>query len=82
MNALSPDEVAIVQIALKAIIEDLEDAIKNVDYNFTPEARKYNHDMLKFANSALAKIALASGKLLKMEPYKDGDETEFLTKQS
>lgn len=82
MNALTPDEVAVVQMALGAMIEDLEAARMNPNYPFTPETRKDMKDILSNSKSALAKIAVASGKLLKLDPYKDGDELDFITKQS
>lgn len=82
MNALTPKEVAITQMALSGLIEDLEAVSTNQNYPFTPEARQQQKDMLESARSSLAKIAKASGKLVKLDPYKEGDEDEFLTKQS
>lgn len=82
MNALTPDEVATVQMALGGMIEDLEAAKSNPSYPFTPESRKDINAILTNSKTALAKIAIASGKLLKLDPYQEGDENEFLTKQS
>jgi hypothetical protein len=82
MNALTPDEVAVTQMALGGLIEDLEAAQKNPAYPFTPEARKDMVTILTNSKTALAKIALASGKMLKLDPYKAGDENDFITKQS
>lgn len=82
MNALNPNEVAIIQMALGGMIEDLEEVSKNPSYPFTPEARKDQRDILSTAKSALAKIVLASGKAVRLDPYREGDENEFLTKQS
>ena len=82
MNALTPDEVAVVQMALGGMIEDLEAARMNPNYPFTPQSRRDMNDILSNSKSALAKIALASGKLLKLDPYQEGDEKDFLTKQS
>lgn len=82
MNALNPNEVAITQMALSGLVEDLESVSKNQAYPFTPEARKMQKEMLANAKSALGKIAVASGKLIKLDPYTEGDENDFLTKQS
>lgn len=82
MNALSPDEVAVIQMSLVGMIEDIEEGSKNQNFPFTPKARKDMRDILKTAKSALAKIILASGKAVRLDPYKEGDEKDFLTKQS
>lgn len=81
MNALTPDEVAVIQMALSGLIEDVTEVSQNIKYPFTPDARKDQREILQCAKSALSKIAIASGKLIKLHPYKEGDETEFLTKQ-
>ena len=39
-------------------------------------------DLFETASSALAKIQLASGYAVRLDEYKEGDEIEFLTKQS
>lgn len=82
MNTLTPKEVAVLQMAIKGMIEDLEDAAKNPSFPFTPQARKEMSEMILHSKSALIKIQNASGHALKMEPYKTGDEIEFLTKES
>ena len=82
MNVITPEEALIIQMALTTFIEDMDAASKNINFPFTPEARKDQKDMLSCAKSALGKIALASGKLIKLDPYQEGDESEFLTKQS
>jgi hypothetical protein len=82
MNVLSPQEVACIQMALGVQIEDMEAVIKNPNLPFLPEVRKDMKDILLNSRSALAKIELVSGHNLKLDPYKEGDELEFLTKQS
>ncbi len=82
MNKLSPEEVAVTQMALSGLIEDMEAVSKDAKPPFTPEARKYQRQILTAAKSAKAKFVTASGKEVSLDPYKEGDETEFLTKQS
>ncbi len=82
MSVLSPKEVAITQMALSGLIEDLEAVSTNPSYPFTPDARKDQKDMLTAARSAMKKLADTSGMEVKLDPYKEGDEDEFLTKQS
>lgn len=82
MNTLTPKEVTITQMALSGLIEDIEAVCNDPKYPFTPEARKDLKDMLQHARSALSKIAIASGALVKLDPYNEGDEQDFFTKQS
>jgi hypothetical protein len=82
MKALTPNEVAVIQMSLDSMIQDMETVSKNQKIPFTPESRKDIRDILNYAKSALAKIAIASGKLIKLDPYHEGDEKEFLTKES
>lgn len=82
MNALTPDEVAIIQLALQQLVEDNEAVSQNQNYPLTPEARMLMKDMLRVGKSALAKITLTSGHAVRMDAYNEGDETEFLTKES
>lgn len=82
MNKLSPDEVAVVQMALSGLIEDMEAVSKDVKLPFTPEARKYQREILTAAKSAKSKFVAASGKEVSLDPYQEGDVNEFLTKQS
>ena len=81
-NKLTPDEVVIIQMSLSGLIEDLEAVSGNQNYPFTPYARKQHREMLASAKSALAKVAAVSGKLVQLDPYQEGDENEFLTKES
>lgn len=79
---LTPDEVAVIQMALSGMIEDLETVSKDPTIPFTPQARKESKEILTAAKSAHSKMALASGMEVKLDPYKEGDENEFFTKQS
>ncbi len=81
-NQLTPDEVAITQMALTALIEDITYASMDITIPLTPQARKETADILATAKSALAKIADASGHLVQLDPCKEGDEEPFLTKKS
>jgi hypothetical protein len=81
-QGLSPKEVKTIQMALAMMIEDLEATSKDISYPFTPQARKELKDMLLNSKSAKAKIDLASGHECVIQPYVEGDEKEFLTKES
>ncbi len=81
-NILTPEEVLITQMALSGLIEDLDKINSDTAIPFTPESRTYQKQMLDSARSAHTKIAVASGKLVQLDTYKEGDEKEFLTKES
>lgn len=82
MNKLTSDEVAVIQMALQNTIEDLEIVGKDPTVPFTPEARKHSREILAHSKSALKKIQSTSGHAVRMDPYKEGDEKEFFTKES
>lgn len=73
---LTPDEIAVMQMALQCLIEDTEDGMK--DKRFSNEAYLSLREILGNAKSALGKIQVMSGQAFKMDPYKPGDEDEFL----
>ena len=77
-----PAEVAVMQMALQALIEDLGSAASSPKLPFTPEARIEMQNILSNAKSALNKCAIASGKLIELPPFREGDEKEFFTKES
>lgn len=81
-QGLSPKEVKTIQMALAMMIEDLEAGSKNVSIPWTPQSRKDFADMILNSKSAKAKIDLAAGHECIIEPYQEGDETDFLTKKS
>jgi hypothetical protein len=82
MNTLTPDEVKVIQMSLSGTIMDLKETQKDQRFPFTPEARRDMKDILRHMESALSKIALTSGHLVQLDPYVEGDEKDFLTKQS
>ena len=82
MNTLTPKEVKVIHMALETFIEDNTAMRKNQTIPFNSEARTMMKDMFETASSALKKIQLASGYAVKLDPYNEGDEKEFLTKES
>lgn len=81
-QGLSPKEVKTIQMALAMMIEDLEAGSKNVSIPWTPQSRKDFADMILNAKLAKAKIDLTVGRECIIEPYREGDEKDFITKQS
>lgn len=81
-QALTKAEVTTIQMALAAMIEDVELASKNPSIPFTPKSRIDMKDILLNAKAAKAKIDSIVGKEVTLAPYIAGDEKEFLTKES
>ncbi len=79
---LTGQETLTIQMALQTMIDDMTSMATNTNVPFTPSARKDMRDILNNATSALKKIEKLQGREFKMEEYKDGDEKEFMTKES
>lgn len=80
----SPAEVKILIMGLVTVIEDIEAVNNDPKYPFTPESRKDMKDMLECAKSARKKLedVVNKGVAFNLAPYEEGDEKDFLTKQS
>lgn len=79
---LTPKEVMTLEMGIARIIEDMEEVNNDQSIPFTPEARKDMRDILTNAKAAKAKLELIRGHEIRIAPYVDGDEKEFLTKES
>lgn len=79
---LTPKEVNAIQMALTTMIEDVSAMSKDPAHNWTKEAKEIYLDILVTAKSALDKIATTSGHRVQLDPYKEGDEKEFLKPKS
>jgi hypothetical protein len=80
----NPAEVAAIGMGLARVMEDMNAMKKNGYENtpWTPEARKIQADMMAACRSAANKLEKFAGYKCELPPYEDGDENEFLTKQS
>ena len=80
----NPAEVSAIGMGLARIMEDMNDMKKNGYENtpWTPEARKIQADIMAACRSAANKLEKFAGYKCELPPYIDGDENEFLTKQS
>lgn len=79
---LTPQEIMVIQMALSAMLEDMADVATNPKIPFNPQARKDMRDIMANGTSALKKIQAVSGSVVQLDPYKEGDADEFMTKQS
>lgn len=80
----NPNEVMAIGLGLARVMEDIN-AMKRgelINTPWTPEARKVQLEILSACQSAANKIEKFANYKCDLPPYKDGDEDEFLTKQS
>lgn len=75
-----PDEVRALAMGLGMIIDTFNS--QNPDTPWTPEARKYQKEIVGATKSAAEKLEKFTGIKCDLPPYFPGDETEFLTKES
>lgn len=79
---LKPDEAKFLSMAVIAMIEQLHDTAINPDINWNPETRRDLKGMIDAGNSLKIKMQKLGIDTRDLPPYLDGDENEFLTKQS
>lgn len=79
-NLLTPGEIVVIQLALQMVIDDMTEFLKLK--NVSSEGKRAAAASMKDASTALAKISVMSGTLVKMNPYKEGDEKDFLNPQN
>lgn len=79
---LKPDEVKFLSMAVLGQIEVLRDTSQDPKINWTPEMRKDLKDMLASGNTLRIKMKNLGFDMRDLPPYNEGDENEFLTKES
>lgn len=79
---LKPEEAVFVSMAVLSLIEQLEETNKNPWINWNPQTRKDLRDMISYGNALKIKLQKLGFDMRNLPPYLEGDENEFLTKQS
>lgn len=79
---LKPEEGKFLSMAVVRMIEDLKETSQNQIINWAPDARKQLKEMLTAGESLRQKLVKLGFDMRELPPYIDGDENEFLTKQS
>jgi hypothetical protein len=77
----NPNEVKAISMGLGIMLDDIDSPLMK-QQPWTPEARKDFKEMKEAARSAAAKLEKFTGIKCALPPYNDGDENEFLTKES
>lgn len=80
----TPKEAAVIAMGIGMILSDMADVNngKTGLYPWTPEARKDFKDIYAAAQSAANKLEKFAGVNCTLPPYEEGDEDNFLTKES
>jgi hypothetical protein len=79
---LKQDEKKFMGMAVLNMLETMTDMSTDVTINWNPEARKSIKEMLDAGKSVKLKMEKLGFDMTPMPPYEDGDEKEFLTKES
>jgi hypothetical protein len=79
---LKPDEAKFLSMAVVALIEELNSTSKNVNLNWNPETRKDLKDMIAAGSSLKVKLNKLGFDMRELPPYIDGEEKDYLTKES
>ena len=82
MIFLNPNEARTVQLGLARILEDTTVNANNLKIPWNPEARQAMKEIREAAGSAAKKIEKYTGIAATLPEYNEGDEYEFLTKES
>lgn len=79
---LKPEEARFLSLAVVDMIEQLQNMSQNPTINWNPEARKDLKNMMAAGNSLRTKLKKLGFDMRELPPYTEGDEKEFLTKES
>ena len=79
---LKPNEAKFISMAVLRMLDELQDVSKNQLINWNPEARKDLKDMIESGNDLKVKMKKIGFDMRDLPPYLEGDENEFLTKES
>lgn len=82
MIYLTHGEYKAIQLGLARILEDFREVKKNISIPWTPESRRDMEDIISSANGAASKIYKVTGIEAVLPDLYDGEEDEYLTKES
>ncbi len=79
---LKPEEAKFLSMAVVAKIEELHISSQNQLINWNPEARKMLKEMIEAGKTLKIKMEKIGIDMRPLPPFEDGDQDEFITKQS
>lgn len=79
---LKPDEAKFLSMAVVSRIEELHNTSQNQIINWNPEARKLLKEMIEAGKSLKIKMEKIGIDMRPLPPFEEGNQDEFITKQS
>lgn len=79
---LKQQQAIFLGMAVAAMLEDMEVSLQNPNLNWTPEARKIQKEIYTAGIELRTKLLKIGIPCEPLDPFVDGDEEEFLTKES
>lgn len=79
---LKPAEGKFLALATMALLTDMEEGNQHPQFNWTPEARRDFREIIEAGKSLRIKLAKLGFNMTNLPPFKEGDQDEFLTKES
>lgn len=79
---LKHDEQKFLAMAVVALVEDLQKSTTDAKLNWNPETRKQLKEMRSAGESLKIKLQKLGFDMKDLPPYIDGEERDYLTKES
>ena len=79
---LKPDEAKFIAMAVLSEIETLQDMATDQRINWNPAARKNLKDMIAAGTTLKIKLQKLNFDMKELPPYLEGDQDDFVTKES
>lgn len=79
---MKPDEAKFIGMAVVSMLEQLKDTSQNQLINWNPESRKDIKDMLNVGSTLKIKMERLGFDMRPLPSLADGEENDYLTKES
>lgn len=79
---LKPEEGKFLVLSVLDLLERIKDTSQNPKINWNPETRKQLKDMREAGDSLKRKLVKLGFDMTELPPFMEGDQDEFLTKES
>lgn len=79
---LKPNEAKFISLAVLSMIEDVKISLQDDQLNWTPEVRKDLNEMKEAGISLKIKMKKLGFDMRDLQPCIDGEEKDYLTKES
>jgi hypothetical protein len=79
---LKPDEMKFLSMAVMSMLEQIKQTQKNEKINWSVESRKMHKEMATAGDGLVVKMTKLGFDMRPLPPYIDGEEQDWLTKES